>query len=350
LGFWNGIIEVIPNSGLGSFALEIGKLKRVKGEEEVALYNKILKLALKPREEIDDKEQISLIEHYMNDEEILKKSSGKVRWIEVAKTLVQLRNRYKGHGSFMKLNEKEAALFLKPVSTLLEFILDKTIFLKKYPLIKLSAYFGEKNGKHLYECLDLSGISQIFRKFELELNIKYEPGLYFAFNREFEPPFYEVFPMALVESCACSNEGGCVKFLDSVTDKKLIYICSNCDERAEYYQYSNMITSIFSKEIPILKGMDKPYLGEEIILKERMIFGRSSKSHFVIDASFNSISRSHLEIKIENDNIYVKDLGSSNGTFINEEKLQPETFKRVKIDDIITLHKLRFKLSTKLVS
>jgi pSer/pThr/pTyr-binding forkhead associated (FHA) protein len=57
------------------------------------------------------------------------------------------------------------------------------------------------------------------------------------------------------------------------------------------------------------------------INKAKLTVGRGSQADFIIED--DSISRIHCEVTQENNNFFIADLGSSNGTFINEQKLTP---------------------------
>lgn len=57
------------------------------------------------------------------------------------------------------------------------------------------------------------------------------------------------------------------------------------------------------------------------IQKNICLIGRSPQSDIVI--ANESISRKHCQIEIKNGEIYVTDLGSSNGVLINNEKIEP---------------------------
>ena len=54
--------------------------------------------------------------------------------------------------------------------------------------------------------------------------------------------------------------------------------------------------------------------------KKPIKIGRSKTSDICLIAE--GVSRNHLEIHCDNGEIFVKDLGATNGSFINEEKLQ----------------------------
>jgi len=64
---------------------------------------------------------------------------------------------------------------------------------------------------------------------------------------------------------------------------------------------------------------------EEFILNERLItIGRSKKCNIVIDDE--ALSRIHCEIKSENGQLFVRDLGSSNGVYYDGQKIAPNKF------------------------
>lgn len=64
---------------------------------------------------------------------------------------------------------------------------------------------------------------------------------------------------------------------------------------------------------------------EEFILKEKLItLGRSKKCDVVIEDE--ALSRIHCEIKIEDGQFFVRDLGSSNGVFYDGQKISPNKF------------------------
>jgi hypothetical protein len=56
------------------------------------------------------------------------------------------------------------------------------------------------------------------------------------------------------------------------------------------------------------------------VRKERMLFGRKEDCQVRIPVS--SVSREHCEMKVEAEKATVRDLGSSNGTYINGERVQ----------------------------
>ena len=57
------------------------------------------------------------------------------------------------------------------------------------------------------------------------------------------------------------------------------------------------------------------------VAEEEFTVGRSPKNALQIESE--SISRSHIKLRSSNATIYVTDLGSVNGTYINNERLKP---------------------------
>lgn len=60
------------------------------------------------------------------------------------------------------------------------------------------------------------------------------------------------------------------------------------------------------------------------ILETKILIGSAENAQIVLPVSAG-ISRKHLQITVENDKFFVTDLGSTNGTFINDERLVPGT-------------------------
>jgi len=63
------------------------------------------------------------------------------------------------------------------------------------------------------------------------------------------------------------------------------------------------------------------------------------------EASKNGISRCHAILRRENDALYVQDLNSSNGTFINERPTKPNHPHRLYHGDVLRLGKLQLELA-----
>lgn len=72
--------------------------------------------------------------------------------------------------------------------------------------------------------------------------------------------------------------------------------------------------------IEIIVGTEDPQIYP--LSKPTVTIGTHESSDIILPASAG-VSRRHVQITMENDNYYVTDQGSSNGTFINEERLVP---------------------------
>ena len=80
----------------------------------------------------------------------------------------------------------------------------------------------------------------------------------------------------------------------------------------------------------IIKPLDFPY-----------VIGKSKCScNFCIDSAV--ISRVHMRIVEEWGDFYIEDLSSTNGTYLNGEKLQPHQPQQINIGDKIRLANLEF--------
>ncbi len=75
--------------------------------------------------------------------------------------------------------------------------------------------------------------------------------------------------------------------------------------------------------------------------------GRSPEVEVAINDA--GVSRQHIEVKIEDDQIWLSDLGSSNGTFINDNRLEPEEWVQYQITDQLLVGRNRVQVTMELV-
>ena len=70
----------------------------------------------------------------------------------------------------------------------------------------------------------------------------------------------------------------------------------------------------------MLKAESSPLDGQYFSLANDFIIGRDEKSDITLPFSY--VSRSHLKITLPEEKCFVEDLGSSNGTYINGDKVK----------------------------
>jgi len=65
----------------------------------------------------------------------------------------------------------------------------------------------------------------------------------------------------------------------------------------------------------VLRGVSGSYFGKIVPVRGRLVIGRGSDCDLVLDEA--EMSRRHAVIENSGDGIYLRDLGSANGTFVN---------------------------------
>ena len=65
----------------------------------------------------------------------------------------------------------------------------------------------------------------------------------------------------------------------------------------------------------LLRGVSGPYFGKVLAVPGRLVIGRGSDCDLVLDEP--EMSRRHAMIEVTADGIYLRDMGSANGTFVN---------------------------------
>lgn len=74
--------------------------------------------------------------------------------------------------------------------------------------------------------------------------------------------------------------------------------------------------------------------------------GRGNDNDVVLGSK--QVSRNHALLSVLNGKLYVKDLGSSNGTFINDDRVEDNKSKHLKADDTVGFASFAFKVTTAL--
>ena len=80
--------------------------------------------------------------------------------------------------------------------------------------------------------------------------------------------------------------------------------------------------------------------GQEIAIERDMLVGRHQTADIILQAA--EISRKHAALTLKGDALYVQDLQSSNGTFVNDARIEHETL--VKEGDILQFAGLKFSV------
>lgn len=80
--------------------------------------------------------------------------------------------------------------------------------------------------------------------------------------------------------------------------------------------------------------------GQEIAIDRDMLVGRHQAADIVLQAA--EISRKHAAFLLKENMLWVQDLGSSNGTFVNDLRIEQETL--LKQDDIVQFASLKFSV------
>ncbi|HCS51203.1 FHA domain-containing protein [Rubinisphaera sp.] len=81
---------------------------------------------------------------------------------------------------------------------------------------------------------------------------------------------------------------------------------------------------------------------KRLLIRERAIIGR--QNHCDIRVVSNELSREHCRIEVDHDEAHLIDLGSTNGTYLNQNKLEPHQPYQLSEGDIIRLGPAAFSI------
>lgn len=88
-----------------------------------------------------------------------------------------------------------------------------------------------------------------------------------------------------------------------------------------------------------LEGLTGEWVGKQVPVSQRVLVGRDTDCHITAQAS--ELSRRHAEITLKDGQLSVKDLGSTNGTFVNDEKV---TERALQNGDEVRFDQVRFRV------
>ena len=91
----------------------------------------------------------------------------------------------------------------------------------------------------------------------------------------------------------------------------------------------------------ILRGVSGAYFGKTYPLRGTTTIGRHSDCHICVNAE--GVSRRHMQIDADATGLVIKDLDSSNGTYVNGEKIDSQ---ELQVGDEIRIDNIRFLVQT----
>ena len=122
-------------------------------------------------------------------------------------------------------------------------------------------------------------------------------------------------------------------------DHTQIFVDTSDSQKTQVLQTAKAILEVLSG---VTKG-DKVPIG--VLGKTSIVIGRDADP-LVGDLRLQStfVSRKHAEIRIEGDDLYLVDLGSSSGTRLNGERLAPDEKRKIEIGNEINFADVKVKL------
>ncbi|MDR9779017.1 FHA domain-containing protein, partial [Rhizobium hidalgonense] len=75
-----------------------------------------------------------------------------------------------------------------------------------------------------------------------------------------------------------------------------------------------------------IKAVAGPFVGQEITIDQNKIIGRDPSVDIVLQGGH--ISRRHAELSIRDNQLWLKDLNSANGTFVNDHRIAEQQLQQ----------------------
>ena len=114
------------------------------------------------------------------------------------------------------------------------------------------------------------------------------------------------------------------------------------EQNKTIYQESNVGKRLVKVHRP--GAMFIVFQGDRIPIVSRIYVGRDSNNQIVLDDVM--VSRRHAVIQKVKDDYFVEDLGSTNGTFLNGERVPSGKYMRLKQKDVLLIGRTELSLSS----
>ena len=89
-----------------------------------------------------------------------------------------------------------------------------------------------------------------------------------------------------------------------------------------------------------LQAITGEFTGQEIIVDHDLLVGRGQDADLVLQAA--EVSRKHAALVLKDDQLWVQDLNSSNGTFVNDLRIEQDV--QLQEGDIVQFAGLKFSV------
>ena len=145
-------------------------------------------------------------------------------------------------------------------------------------------------------------------------------------------------------ACMASVNGRLVKETKEVREGDLMIISQvHCKIEGDVVEEKDDNRTRIRMALPkfVLRGVSGVYFGKTFPLRGKTSLGRHSDNDIFVNV--DGISRKHAVVTVLPDGLEVEDLDSSNGTYVNGEKI---TKKSVSIGDEIKLDNIRFLIQS----
>ena len=145
-------------------------------------------------------------------------------------------------------------------------------------------------------------------------------------------------------ACMVSVNGKLVKDTKEVREGDLMIVAQvHCRLEAQQKQTEDDNRTRIRMALPkfVIRGVSGVYFGKTFPLRGKTSIGRHSDNDIFVNV--DGISRKHAVISVTANGLEIEDLGSSNGTYVNGEKV---TKAEIKVGDEIKLDNIRFLIQS----
>lgn len=134
-------------------------------------------------------------------------------------------------------------------------------------------------------------------------------------------------------SCGYKNKPNEILCINCMIDISSIQVVDSTTQKEKEIEEEIIDQSVDKNNIKLVNG------NNVLLLSSGDIVGRLSKGASIFEKLDNPkvISRLHFQVLYKDNKWFIKDLGSTNNTFLNNQKLVPEKEYEIKSGDLINI-------------